>query len=196
MTYGDDFSVRAEGPSSALSKLEVVTQNGTLTIKPQGSFGFDFGRMEGATFYVTVPKLTGVVLTGSGDMTVDKVVGDKFSGTIAGSGELEVAAMEVDKADFKVMGSGTLSTTGTAHSANVFIGGSGEIDASELKSDDASITVAGSGDVGLFVAKAAKISIMGSGDVDIDGTDNCTVSNRGSGDVSCNGAEITGQSDT
>ncbi|MXO60516.1 DUF2807 domain-containing protein [Altererythrobacter salegens] len=195
VTYGKAFSVRSEGPAGALSRLEVVSSNGTLTIKPQGSFGFNVGRLRDATFYVTLPQLSSVVLTGSGDMTVDKVEGAKFSGMVAGSGALQIDAMQVDEASLNIGGSGKIAAKGVARSTNINIGGAGEVDAGDLKSDDASITVAGSGDVGLFVANQANISIMGSGDVEIDGTDKCTVSRMGSGDVICNGKDIEDRSD-
>lgn len=190
ITYGEEFSVRAEGPSGELRDLDVSTDNGTLTIKPRGSFDFDWESDSQATFYITLPRLESVVLTGSGDMTVDRVEGDEFTALITGSGEMQIAGIKVDRAELAVVGSGTLTAWGTARAAEVSIGGSGEVDADGLSSEDADINIGGSGDVEMNVTGAADIAIMGSGDVAITGTDTCSVSRMGSGDVTCNGQQV------
>lgn len=192
ITLGDTPAVRAEGPSEALARYETVVENGQLIIRPRAPFqnGFTWPRRSAATFYVTVPSLDALTQDGSGDIRIDRIEGESFTGTITGSGELAIAAMQVDEADFTILGSGELVAAGTARETRVSIAGSGDVRANGLRSERAEVSIAGSGDVALTVDNVAQIRIMGSGDVDIAGEANCSVSRAGSGDVRCNGATI------
>jgi hypothetical protein len=192
VTRGDKWSIRSEGSPEALALLEVVEENGELTIRPKGEyrFGFDWDSLRGATFYVTVPKLERVSMAGSGDIRIDRIESDSFTGSIAGSGELAIADMKVDEADFSIGGEGSIIAAGTAREARVAIGGSGEVKAAGLRSQDASISIGGQGDIELTVEDKADISIMGQGDVDITGPARCSLSRFGRGEVRCNGVEL------
>lgn len=192
ITIGDTYSVRSEGSPEALARLEAVVEDGKLVIRPREQFGggFNWGRLAGATYYVTVPRLEALSLAGSGDISIDRIEGESFTGSVTGPGELSIAAIEVDEADFTIAGSGNLVAAGTAREARVSIAGSGEVRSGGLRSETASVSIAGSGDVALTVQDEARIRIMGSGDVDIAGPATCSVSRMGSGNVRCNGASV------
>lgn len=189
VTLGDRFEVRSEGSPEALALLEPVVIDGKLTIKPRDDFnwGRNWRRLEPATFYVTLPRLDGVAIAGSGEVNVLQLKGEKFDGSIAGSGELSVEAMDVEEADFSINGSGTVSASGTARETRVNINGQGEVEAGGLLSQLASIAIGGSGEVAMTVEEEAKVSLTGSGDVDISGPARCSVTRYGSGDVRCDG---------
>jgi hypothetical protein len=198
ITYGETQSIRAEGAPEVLARLEAVVVDGELRIRPKrpsfnpgdGAFdfsGFDWESVAGATFYITVPRLERVSLAGSGDVSIDRIEGERFEGRVAGPGELSIGTLQADKVDFSIGGSGTLTAAGVADETRVSIGGSGEIDADNLRTETASISIGGSGDVALTVDSRALISIAGSGNVDITGPATCSVSRMGSGAVSCNG---------
>lgn len=187
VTIGDTPSVRAEGSPDALAQLEAVVEDGRLAIKPKDGFNFNWGRLASAEFHVTMPRLTGVTVAGSGDVRVDRVEGDEFEGSIAGPGSLAIADLRVDEADFSIGGSGRVISAGTVREARVSIGGSGAVEAGGLRASTATVSIGGSGDVALTVDSDAEISIAGSGDVDISGPARCSVSRMGSGNVTCNG---------
>lgn len=198
IAYGETQSIRAEGPADALAGLEVMVVDGELRIRPKGprfdvdgNFEVprptDWDGLAGATFHITVPRLERVSLAGSGDVSVDRIEGERFEGRVAGPGELSIAVLQADKVDFSIGGSGTLTAGGSAGETRVSIGGSGKVDADDLRTETASISIGGSGDVALTVDSRALISIAGSGNVDISGPATCSVSRMGSGAVSCNG---------
>jgi hypothetical protein len=190
ITYGETQSIRAEGPAETLGKLEVVVVDGALTIRPKDLAGMqNWPGFSETTFHITVPRLARVTLAGPGDVTVDRVEGERFEGSVAGSGELSIASLKVAKAELSINGGGTLAATGIADQTRVSIGGSGEVEANGLKSKTASISIGGSGDVELTVDDEALISIGGSGNVEINGSATCSVSRMGSGEVVCNGQE-------
>jgi hypothetical protein len=192
ITVGPAFSVRAEGPGTTFARTEVMVEGGELKIQPlkEERWAREKWRdYEGATFTVTLPRLAGAAMVGSGAMAVDKVSGDDFSGSIAGSGNLDVASLSVRQANLSIAGSGELLARGIARRTDVSVAGSGALRGRDLTSDEASISVAGSGDAALTVQRDARVSIVGSGDVEVAGPARCTVSRIGSGNVACGKVE-------
>jgi hypothetical protein len=189
VTVGGAPSVRAEGDTGVLEKLEIGVENGVLRIgHKKGSWSF--GRRKGSTpvvVYVTVPSLRGAEVAGSGDMKIDKVQGDQFAASIAGSGEMQVAALTAKAASFDIAGSGGVSAAGTADVADFSIAGSGNVRAAGLQVKRAKVSIAGSGNVEGKAMETADISIMGSGNVTMAGTARCNVEKMGSGSARCGG---------
>jgi len=187
VTRGDAFAVRSEGDPAALGQLEVVVEDGELIIRPKDRGRANWGRLSGATYFITLPKLESITMEGSGSVQVDRVEGEDFSGAITGSGELAIAAMAVEDMEFLIGGSGNLSVAGTAREAEIVIGGSGEVDAGGLRADSATILIGGSGNVSLSADKEVDVKIGGSGEVSVSGPARCTVARMGSGSVRCEG---------
>ncbi len=196
VTLGDSFAVRSEGSPQALEQLEAVVVNGKLTIQPKRGFNWGNWRsLQPATFYVTLPKLEAVAVAGSGDVSIDRIEGERFDGSIAGPGSLAIATMAVGDATFSIGGQGDVTVAGTARNTHVAIAGTGEVQGGGLSSDTASISIGGTGDVSLTVQKEANVSIMGTGDVDISGPGRCSVTQMGTGDVTCSGGGGTEDND-
>lgn len=189
VTLGDTFSVRSEGSPAAHALLDATVVNGRLTIRPKDA-DFNFFRWPGnasATYYVTLPRLDGIAVAGSGDVSVDRIEGQSFEAAIAGPGSLAIAAMAVQNANFTIGGQGDITVAGTARETHVSIAGTGEVQGGGLRSETASVSIGGTGDVALTVENEAKVSIMGTGDVDISGPARCSVTQMGTGNVRCSG---------
>jgi len=184
---GPAASVRAEGPAAVLDRLEIAVKDGDLHIgtKRRDGIHFGFRKHTPVTITITTPSLAAAAIGGSGDIRIDRVEGEKFSGSIGGSGDMEIAALKVSEADFSIAGSGGIRAAGSAGKASVSIAGSGDVDISGLESKVATVSVVGSGDVQAKAMESADVSIMGSGDVAMTGTAKCNVSKMGSGDVRC-----------
>ncbi len=187
VTVGGAPSVRAVGPADLLNRMEVVVEDGDLAIRPRREYrnNFRWGNQPRSTFYVTAPALKGAAVAGSGDMKVDRVQGDRFSGSVAGSGNLNVASLRVSRASFSIAGSGDVSAQGSAGDLDLSVAGSGDLRLREVAARRGSVSIAGSGNVDLNASESVKVSIIGSGDVSVAGTARCTVSKMGSGRVSC-----------
>jgi len=186
---GGNPGVSARGAQKLLEKTLVEVKGDKLVIRPKDNRGwlsFGWHSKGKAVFAVTVPRLTGVTIAGSGDIKVDKVQGDSFDGTVAGSGGLNVAALDVQSLKLSIAGSGGVKAgAGRARSANYGIAGSGDIDAGAIAANDAKVSIAGSGSVRAQATGTADVSIMGSGDVQLGGGAKCSVHKSGSGDVRC-----------
>jgi hypothetical protein len=187
VTVGGAPSVRAEGDSRLLEKLEVTVENGTLRIGyKKGNWSFGWRKDHGpVTIHVSAPRLTGAEVAGSGDLKIDKVEGGDFAGEIAGSGEIQLASLRARNASFAIAGSGGVTATGTAEAAQFEIAGSGDIRAGGLQVRTAKVSIAGSGNVETKATETASVDIMGSGDVVVTGGAKCSVNKMGSGDVRC-----------
>lgn len=181
----DAFSVRAEGDSRVLDRLEVAVVDGTLRIGRKNQNGWSWSSDDnGVRIHVTLPRLTRASISGSGDLDADRAEGD-FAGSVAGSGNLRIAALTGGAADLSIAGSGDLSVAGTATRVSASVAGSGDIDAAGLTATSANVSIAGSGNVRGTVKGDAAVSIIGSGDVELGGGARCTVSTMGSGEARC-----------
>lgn len=181
---GAQFAVIAEGDSAVLDELEIKVIDGTLRVGRRDHSGFSMSSDDGVKVHVTMPRLEGASVSGSGDMTIDKAEGD-FKGAIAGSGDLGIASLAANDADLSIAGSGNLTVAGTASRLKASIAGSGDIEAGKLTASAADISVVGSGSMRGVVKGGASVSIAGSGDVDLTGGAKCSVSAVGSGEAHC-----------
>jgi hypothetical protein len=183
---GSGFSIRAEGDSKQLDKLEIVKNGHTLEVRRKPNSGFSWGSSgKSVKVYITMPRLTEVSGTGSGDLAVDHVDGDSFKGSATGSGNLSIGTLNVQTVSLSLTGSGNLSSGGTAKVGDLAVKGSGDIEAAKLTLGQASVSVMGSGNVSARVSGTAKVNSMGSGNVTLTGGAKCTTSKLGSGEVSC-----------
>lgn len=180
---GPAFSVRAQGPSAELDKLEIVRDGDTLRVGRKR--GINWSKSEAVKVFVTMPRIAAASIAGSGDMAVDRVEGPRFSGAIAGSGNLSLGSIRVEDAELSVAGSGDLTGAGQARRLEMNIAGSGDIDARQLTASQAEVSIAGSGDARAQVNGPAEVNIVGSGDVELGGGARCTTSKMGSGEVRC-----------
>lgn len=188
VTVGGAPSVRAQGDAKLIDRLDIKVEGGELGIgsKEKWSMGLK-GHRGKVTIHVTVPSLTAAQIAGSGDIKVDKVVGESFKGGIGGSGDLHIAALQVKDARFAIGGSGGIRATGTAETADVSVAGSGDLSLEQLEIRRAKVSIAGSGDIRARATETAEISVVGSGDVTVAGGAKCTISKMGSGDARCTG---------
>lgn len=182
---GTGFSVRAEGPSTQLDRVRIVRAGDTLRIGRVNASGFTWGDGGQVKVYVTMPRIVAAASAGSGDIRIDRVDGQRFSGALAGSGSLDIAALAAATAELLSQGSGGMTVKGNVGALTVNVAGSGEVDGSGLTARSATVSVAGSGDVKARVAGPATVTVMGSGNVDLGSGAKCTVSKMGSGEVRC-----------
>ena len=181
---GPAFSVRAEGPTEVLDRLRIDRRGDALTVGRKR--GLNLGTVRGsAKVFVTLPRITGASVAGSGDLAVDRAEGERFEGSLAGSGNLSVGALGVRGATFNLAGSGDVTAAGRAERLDVSIAGSGNVDARGLRAGSADVSIAGSGDVNAAVNGPATVNLVGSGDADLGPDARCTVHKMGSGSARC-----------
>lgn len=160
--------------SGADARLLVRWKRGT-SISTRGS----------AVVHVTVPRLTSLSASGSGDMTVEPFETPSLNISISGSSDTWLKKLTTAELQITIAGSGDVHGTGSATKLRIDIAGSGDVKLGEMKSDDVSVSIAGSGDASVHAEKALQVRIAGSGDVNYTGNA-ANVSSRVAGSGSVN----------
>lgn len=184
---GGSPSARATGPQEAIDRLSVEQQGNQLVIKPLpgGWGGWPTGFHGKLVIDVVAPAVSNLVVSGSGNVSVDRAKGDQLDLVLSGSGTLDVAAIDVTSLTTTLTGSGDVTLAGRSRQARTTLTGSGDLKAAGLAVDDATVGLVGSGDLTIGARHTAKGSLAGSGDITIAGPAACAISRSGSGDVHC-----------
>lgn len=183
---GEAFSVSARGRAALLDRLDISRDGSTLRIRREGRFtDADQNRLGTAVITVTMPRLTGITLAGSGEVIADQIDGPNAALVLAGAGDMTISNAAATALDVTLAGSGDINMTGRAERADVTVAGSGSVGGVTFGVRTAEVRVAGSGDVTLQVSNTADVTVLGSGDVTITGGATCNTTRRGSGDVTC-----------
>jgi hypothetical protein len=189
ITTGSQPAVQARGGANILDRTVVKVENGTLKIHPRKEKGMGWSwpsrRDDTVRFAVSVPSLVAAVAAGSGNLSISRVTGQRFTGSVAGSGELRLPDVQVGDLALDIAGSGNVEGRGRAKHARYEIAGSGNIMAGEIASDSLQAEIAGSGNIEGRARSTADVDIAGSGNVKVTGGAKCNVSKAGIGNVSC-----------
>lgn len=169
IAYGDGNHVQIEGDENLLNYIETKVEDGKLTIKARKNT--NLRSKNKITVYVSLTKMTGISLSGSGDIIGQGKFRNegKTDFKLSGSGNIQMSFDRVTEADVSISGSGNIRLAGSANTVNARISGSGNADCSDLNSDDASAHVSGSGNIKLNANKSVDASISGSGNVSYKG---------------------------
>lgn len=165
VAYGTEKSIQVEADENLLEYIETKVEDGELSIRSKK--GANLRSKNKITIYVTLTRLTGVSLSGSGN-----IIGDgKFEneGTthfrVSGSGDIKIGFHKIQHVEVAIAGSGNVRLSGTSEKLSARISGSGNADCSEVASDEASASISGSGNVKVHANKKIEARIAGSGNV-------------------------------
>lgn len=147
------------GDDNIVKLVEFRVDGQTLHIKTTDSYSTHLG----LKVDVTVPKLNGYSIDGSGDAVIAGAQGEELGLSISGSGSIRAS--------------------GSSKKLSAAISGSGDIDASEVTADSASADISGSGTIKVGKSQALAAAIAGSGDILYKGKPSVSKSIHGSGDV-------------
>ena len=169
IAYGKGSQIEIEGDEDLLNYIETKVEDGRLSIKTKKNA--NLRSKNKITVYVSLAKMTGISLSGSGDIIGQGKFRNegKTDFKLSGSGSIQMSFDRVTDAEVSISGSGNIRLAGSAHTVNARISGSGNADCSDLISDDASAHISGSGNVKLNANKSVDASISGSGNVSYKG---------------------------
>ena len=143
VTVGKAAHVEVAGDADLVGKITATVKDGVLVLDtPRRMRNHSHLR---AT--VTLPALDAITISGTADMKVGGITGDRLAVNVTGTGQLDLA--------------------GTTTSLSVAVGGTGQIDAGTLATKDARIDVRGTGQATLRAVESVEIKISGTGSVDI-----------------------------
>lgn len=194
----DGQSVNLTCDENLTEHFAITVKNGALVVETKPSHSL----ITKTDTYVTVcsPVLTGVDLSGSGDLYINgpMTAEGSFSADLSGSGDLKAEGHIIaESISIQLSGSGDASVAGmTASYAEFETSGSGGIKARPVTAEKVSVSSSGSGDctLGLQNSGSLDIHLSGSGDVTLSGTARAiiSISQTGSGDFDMWGLSLSG----
>ncbi|MBC8507766.1 MAG: DUF2807 domain-containing protein [Chloroflexi bacterium] len=179
ITQGGSESLSIETDDNVMKHLKIVVENGTLKLGFEE--GFQSITPTRLVFSVGVDDLTGLTVSGSGDIKADALKTDRLDVTVSGSGSVQVADLSVSKVTVDISGSGKVNLGGDAADQVVTISGTGEYLAGDVCSTSVEIDVSGSGDATVCASESLDTNISGSGLVSYYGKPSVNSSGSGSG---------------
>ncbi|WGL17386.1 DUF2807 domain-containing protein [Microbulbifer bruguierae] len=210
VVQGPEFSVSARGEEKDLVHARAELDGDTLELSVEANRKSLFGVVTisnepDVEFSVTLPRISAIRVTGSGDATAETLESEALDLRVTGSGLIRVEKVAAENLSTGVTGSGDLIlTTVLAVRGAANITGSGDIRMDNFIGEDFSAQIKGSGDMAIggkvanlnvnvmgsgdFVGKNlsvdnAKGSVMGSGDIVLRRPQRESFSVMGSGDV-------------
>ena len=156
---GSTSDVVVEGDENIVKIVKLKVVGDTLEVDTEGNYTTNTRLV----VKITMPKIEGIDLSGSGNTVVSGVKADDLNLGISGSGSIKI--------------------DGTAKQITADVSGSGKIDASALESEDAIADISGSGSIKVFATKNLNVDIAGSGEVNYKGSPNLKKDITGSGEV-------------
>lgn len=194
-----DPSLTVTAGANVLRDITTEVTDGTLVLGMSAHWP-DPGTID---YALTLPDLSSVRLSGSGEVTgevagtgdaaltlsgsgrieLDALDADDLTVTVGGSGEIVVPEVAATSTAVRIGGSGRAELSGRTESLDVAIPGSGEVAAAGLVAQDVTVRVPGSGLVEVDAERTLDVRVSGSGSVDYTGDARVTRSVTGSGSV-------------
>lgn len=189
LRQGNTHKVVLEGDEDALEKIETKVSGSKLIVQVKESWWewFSSNRVKNVTVYVTVEKIDGLYVSGSGDVIGENAIHtNDLDLKVSGSGNLSLDITTAKDLNTTVSGSGNISLKGACDRFTSHISGSGNIELALDVAGNASFGMSGSGKLSATgKAQHVKTSITGSGRMNCSDfeTRTCDVRITGSGDV-------------
>jgi putative autotransporter adhesin-like protein len=157
---GAPLRVRVHAGEKVIDDVQTEVRDGTLHI----DFDHDGFGGDNVVVEASVPNLTGVEASGSGNVDADGIDADAF--------------------DVRVDGSGDVTLAGRAARLTAEVDGSGNADLADLTARDARVVADGSGDAEVRAEGRLEVLVDGSGNVHYHGDPELSFKDDGSGDLS------------
>jgi hypothetical protein len=145
VTIAKAQTVQVSGEADLLAKVTTVVKDGVLVVDTERNMR----RRHRLRVTVTVPDLSSVALSGTGEMKIAGVANQSFAISLPGTGQLSV--------------------TGSTSSLRVVVDGTGQINAKDLATKSAKVEVNGTGSAVLRVTESLEANVTGTGSIDVHG---------------------------
>ena len=125
----------------------------------------------------------GTILTSGGGISFHLTVNDLTGLTVSGSGEVRAPKITTDALSSDISGSGTITVGGSAPERRLTISGSGTYEAGDLAGRTVRADISGSGNAVVNVSHTLDVAISGSGSLSYSGYPTVQKDISGSGSV-------------
>ena len=147
ITAGKEFSVVLTGAEQEMDNLKIHVEDGILYMG--GKKKWRKGERHGIEAVITLPKLSGIEVSGVASGNIKNVDADSFELDVSGVAEVNIE--------------------GRCGSLDAHVSGVGELNAEDLICKDVEVHLSGVGEVSVHATDFADITASGMGEVDVYG---------------------------
>ncbi len=167
---GDTCSLRIEAEQELTDKINAVVDNGSLSIILQSeNEGFKrlkwIGQERLIQYFVTVKSLSGLTMSGIGNIHSDHLSGESLRIIHLGEGKLILQNLIYQKLQVSLEGLGEIELDGDVQSQTIDLSGLGSYDAQGLRTQVANVVVSGAGTALIWVEEALEAALIGAGSI-------------------------------
>lgn len=145
VTVGAPARVEISAGTDVIGKVSTTVKDGVLVIDTRSRL-----RNQGPIrAIVTVPALSGVTISGTGQMEVHGIASDRFAVSLPGTGGVKL--------------------TGSTGALDLRVDGTGEVSAKELAAKDATVEISGTGSATLRATQSLEATVTGTGNISVHG---------------------------
>jgi hypothetical protein len=187
ITQDGTESLTVETDDNVIEYVTTEVKGRTLEL---GFEGFEDAVLVSPTrliFDLHLKDLTGLEISGSGDMEAESIETDRLEIKVSGSGDVRIDSLAAEEVELKISGSGDIELAGDAARQDITISGSGKCRAGDLRGEVVDVSVGGSGDAIVWATESLDVRITGSGSVDYYGAPSTDLSTSGSGSINGRG---------
>ena len=181
---GESPSLRIEAEDNLIDYIETDVRGDVLHIETER--GVNLRPRDAIEFYLTVPTLESLTVSGTGSAEAPDLAAKRFSVTVSGTGDVQIESLDVNTAELEITGTGgveidrlqgarlevKIGGTGTVtiedgrvEHQEVELSGSGSYEARDLESETAQVEVSGVGTATLWATETLDAKVSGSGDI-------------------------------
>lgn len=171
LQHGDACGLEIDGDPDVVPKVRSEVRGSTLVLEVGESWldrltsGLLLVANRPLTYLVTLPTLTGIAVSGSGEVVGEGWTGEGLKIRISGQAEVSCTDASYEALDLVVSGRGKVTLSGRARTASFAISGSADVAAADLASSTTEVKIAGQGNVDVRVSERLSVRIAGLGRV-------------------------------
>jgi predicted ester cyclase len=175
----DTEALTIDAEPRVLRRIETTVQDGTLFIRPDRGFK----TREAITYSLTVDELTGIELSGAGQVQMQRLETGDFSLIVSGAGSVAIEDLTAKTLAVEATGNASVTLGGTVDSQTVTFGQAGTYDAANLVSRIATVSVDGAAKAIVNASESLEASASGASSIAYYGDPSVSESTSGVGSV-------------
>jgi hypothetical protein len=184
ITQGEQESLTVRADANLMPYIKAEVKNGTLILGFTDEVKNKHIRpTERIKFNLSVKDITGLDVSGAGDVNVASLDTDRLEILVGGAGDISISSLTAEELVVHLNGAGRVELAGQVAEQNIKINGFGAYQAAKLESQTAIVGVNGAGSATLWATDTLDVRIPGAGSVTYYGNPSVTKKITGVGTV-------------
>jgi hypothetical protein len=189
ITQGEEESLTVEADDNLMPYIKTKVEKGTLILGFTDEIKNKHIRPgKRIKFNLSVADITGLDISGAGDVNVTSLDTDRLEIVVGGAGDVSIRSLTAEGLVVHLNGAGNVELAGQVAEQDVEINGFGAYQAAKLESQTAIVQVNGAGSATLWATDTLDVRIPGAGNVTYHGNPDVTKKITGVGTIISRGS--------